>query len=333
VEAGQFVDSGYYPERRGDGIVRDPEGGDGADTVVPRLPDYGAPVCSHFGHSVYAGGENKPCADYGGCTLCDPSNIRYVDETDPEDNVAKRLERPLAERAAGLLRPEVEKHGDGIACVTLFVPERPEIAEEAALDLAKHMGLADPEVISRRLMHPAEGSVFEIKGILDMAVEIARLPSHRRELPLSDGEIEAFVRPRAIHIVAATVGEDEHSVGIHEILDIKHGGIEKYGFHCHYLGTSVSLERVLDVAQETGASAVLISTIVTHADVHKHHMQHLEELARQRGLREGLVLVAGGTQVTDEMARACGLDAGFGRGTTGRDVASFLVRRLRQAGR
>jgi D-ornithine 4,5-aminomutase subunit beta len=78
---------------------------------------------------------------------------------------------------------------------------------------------------------------------------------------------------------------------------------------------------------------VLISTIVTHADVHKHHMQHLDELARERGLREQLILIAGGTQVTDEMARTCGLDAGFGRGTTGRDVASFLVRRLREVAR
>jgi D-ornithine 4,5-aminomutase subunit beta len=30
------------------------------------------------------------------------------------------------------------------------------------------------------------------------------------------------------------------------------------------------------------------------------------------------------------MARECGLDAGFGRGTTGQDVASFLVRRMRE---
>ena len=44
----------------------------------------------------------------------------------------------------------------------------------------------------------------------------------------------------------------------------------------------------------------------------------------------GLVLVAGGTQVTDELARRCGMDAGFGRGSGGRQVASFLVRKLRQ---
>jgi D-ornithine 4,5-aminomutase subunit beta len=32
--------------------------------------------------------------------------------------------------------------------------------------------------------------------------------------------------------------------------------------------------------------------------------------------------------VTDDLARECGMDAGFGRGTTGRDVASFIVRSL-----
>jgi D-ornithine 4,5-aminomutase subunit beta len=48
VEAGQFVDSGYFPERMGDGITHDPNGGDGAGTVIPRAPEYGAPVCSHF---------------------------------------------------------------------------------------------------------------------------------------------------------------------------------------------------------------------------------------------------------------------------------------------
>ena len=329
VAAGQFVDSGFFPERRGDGIVRDPDAGDGAHTVIPRQPDYGAPVCSHFGNNVYAQEEGKPCDGYGGCTLCDPSKIQYVDELDPDDNVDKRLAPPLAEHAAGVLRPEVEKHGDGIVCVTLFVPASPRVAEAAALEMVRRMGLRNPEVISRRLMHPAEGSVFEVKGVLDAAIPIEALALPAREEPLADAEIEAWVRPRRIHVVAATVGEDEHSVGLHEILDLKHGGIEKYGFHCRDLGTSVPIERLLDEAEHLGARAVLISTIVTHAQVHEASMRRLDALARQRGLRERLVLVAGGTQVNDELARGCGMDAGFGRGTTGADVASLLVRRLR----
>jgi D-ornithine 4,5-aminomutase subunit beta len=130
-------------------------------------------------------------------------------------------------------------------------------------------------------------------------------------------------------VVAATVGEDEHSVGLQEILDIKHGGIERYGFRCHYLGTSVLPGRLLDAAAEHGARVVLVSTIVTHHDVHRGHMRELHELAVQRGVREGLLLVSGGTQVTADLARECGMDAGFGRGSSGRDVASFIVRSLR----
>ncbi len=330
VAAGQFVDQGCFPERRGDGIVRDPQGGDGAGSVVAREPGYGAPVCSHFGNNVYARADAKACSDYGGCTLCDPARIRYLDELDAEDNVAKRLARPLAERAAGVLRPEVEKHGDGIVCVTLFVPERQPLAEAAALEMARHMGLAKPEVIGRRLMHPAEGSVFEIKGVLDVAVASDALPLPAGEALLDDADIEAWVRGRDIHLVAATVGEDEHSVGLHEILDIKHGGIERYGFHCHDLGTSVPVGRLVDAAEQTAARAILISTIVPHGAVHLQHMPGVDAPAQERGLGRRLVLVAGGTQVTDELARRCGMDAGFGRGSGGRQVASFLVRKLRQ---
>lgn len=330
VEKGQFVDQGYFPERKGDGIMRNPGRGDGAGTVIVREEDYGAPVCSHFGNNIYAQGKTKPCDDYGGCTLCDPSKIQYIDELDTDDNVERRLQQSLTDKAAGLVRPEVEKQGDSIVCVTLFVPESPKVAEAAALAMARQMGLQHPEVINRRVMHPAEGSVFEIKGVLDVAVNINELTLPMYEELFSDEAIEEWVRPRDIHVVAATVGEDEHSVGLHEILDIKHGGIEKYGFHCHDLGTSVSIERLLDVVAETKADAVLISTIVTHADMHKLHMRHLHELARQRGMREQLVLVAGGGQVTDQLARACGMDAGFGHGTTGRDVGSFLVRALQK---
>ena len=58
-------------------------------------------------------------------------------------------------------------------------------------------------------------------------------------------------------------------------------------------------------------------------------MRWLTELVKARGLREQLVLIAGGTQVTEQLAHECGMDAGFGHGTTGHDVASFLMRKLR----
>ena len=115
-----------------------------------------------------------------------------------------------------------------------------------------------------------------------------------------------------------------------EIIDIKHGGLEKWGFSCEYLGTSVPVEKVLDAAIEHAAQVVLISTIITHGDMHRQ--QHGE--ARRPGRREGrarpLLLISGGTQVTDELAAAWGMDAGFGRGTKGINVASFIVKALEE---
>ncbi len=328
VEQGHFVDSGYFPERKGDGIARDPDGGVAANSIVRRKSDYGAPVCSHFGNNAFGGIEGRACEAYGGCTLCDPSKIRFIDELDETDNVHNRLVKPLSEKAAGVVRPEVEWAGDGIVCVTLFIPEEARVAEAVALDLAEKMGLRDAEVISRRLMHPSEGSLFEVKGVLDYAVEKDGLVLPNEEEKMTDEEIDAFVRRRNLHVVGATVGEDEHSVGMREILDIKHGGIEKYGFHCHYLGTSVPVSKLLDAAQETASQAVLISTIITHNDVHRTNMKRLSDLALERGIRDKLLLIAGGTQVTDEIAKACGMDAGFGRGTKGQHVASFILKKM-----
>jgi D-ornithine 4,5-aminomutase subunit beta len=334
VEAGDFVDSGYFPERKGDGIAREAQGGVAAESVIKREADYGAPVCSHFGQNIYAAADGKACDAYGGCTLCDPSKIVYVDEYASDagvaaDTVAKRLEKPLREKGQGLIRPEVEWACDGIVCTTIFVPEEPRIAEAAALKMAEQMGLHQPEVISRRIMHPAEGSLFEIKGVLEYAVKKDELVLPKEEELLPDEEIDAFVRSRNIHVIGATVGEDEHSVGMREILNIKHGGIEKYGFHCHYLGTSVPISKVLDAAQETDANVVLISTIITHNDVHRLNMQRLHDLAMERGIRDDLLLIAGGTQVTHDIAKACGMDAGFGRGTKGNHVGTFIVNALK----
>ncbi|MDD5744089.1 MAG: cobalamin-dependent protein, partial [Mesotoga sp.] len=127
-----------------------------------------------------------------------------------------------------------------------------------------------------------------------------------------------------------TVGNDEHSVGIREILDIKHGGIEKFGFKYTYLGTSVHPEKFIDAAIETGADAILVSTIITHNDVHVDNMKKIAELSIEKGVRDRLILVSGGTQITNELAVECGMDAGFGRGTKGINVASFLVKKKRE---
>jgi len=140
------------------------------------------------------------------------------------------------------------------------------------------------------------------------------------------------VKQVGLTVVAATVGEDEHSVGLREILDIKHGGIEKYGVKYHYLGTSVPVSKLVDAAIETGAHAILISTIISHNDVHRAQMRKLADLCVERGIRDKVILIAGGTQVTREMAVETGLDATFGRGTKGIHVVNAMVKVLKERG-
>ena len=130
-------------------------------------------------------------------------------------------------------------------------------------------------------------------------------------------------------VVCGTVGEDEHSVGMREIIDIKHGGIEGFGIKAVYLGTSVPVEKIIDAAIEEDADAILISTIISHADIHRKNMEKLARLCVEKGVRDRFILVSGGTQVTNDLAAEAGMDAGFGRGTKGIHVASFLVEKRR----
>ncbi|MBF8437892.1 cobalamin-dependent protein [Halanaerobiaceae bacterium Z-7014] len=329
VSQGFFVDSGRYPGRNDDGIARDKDGGVSADSIIPRDDDYMAPVCNHYGYNNLPDGVDKGCDLIDGCSLEHPEMIDFIDELDPEDNVNNRLEETREFRKGSKLKPEVEWAADGWVNITMFLPAEETVAEVAALEIAKKMGLENAEVIHREVMHPAEGTLIEVKGKVDFAVDVDNLEIPEKEELLPDDEIEKYVKENQLKIVAATVGEDEHSVGLREIIDIKHGGIEKYGFKVTYLGTSVPINKVVDAAVETNADVIMISTIITHNDVHRQNMQKLHDLCIERGLRDDVILIGGGTQVTDDIACESGMDAGFGRGTHGDDVASFIVKKLK----
>ncbi|MDP3130035.1 MAG: D-ornithine 4,5-aminomutase subunit OraE, partial [Bacillota bacterium] len=334
VEAGFFIDSGIYPERNGDGMVRKVSGGIGAGTVYDRDPDYFAPVPFHFGDNNVAqyGLDEKddPSVLIGGSTFADRRKIVYVDELDPEDNVEHRMRDVEKYQDGSILRPEVQWSGDGTVVVDLTIPAAEAIAAAAALEIGRKMNLSDVEVIHREVLHPAEATRIQIKGTYAFDVDVATLTIPPPPDLLSDAEITAFVKDRPIKIVAATVGEDEHSVGLREIIDIKHGGIEKYGIQCEYLGTSVPVDKLVDAAIETDADAILLSTIISHDEVHYRNMKKICDYAIEKGVRDRFLIIGGGTQVTPELAVKQGLDAGFGRGTHGIHVASFLVRRLRE---
>lgn len=139
--------------------------------------------------------------------------------------------------------------------------------------------------------------------------------------------IRADIERRPMKIVAATVGEDEHSVGLREIIDIKHGGIEKYGMEVHYLGTSCPPEKLVNAAVELNADAIMASTIISHDDIHYKNIAKIDAIAREMGIRDKIIFIAGGTQVTPELARKAGADEGFGRGSHGVHNATFLIKR------
>jgi len=329
VEKGFFVDSAKYPERNGDGIARDGKGGVAVDTIILRDADYYAPVCNHFGHNRLPAGVNKACDPIGGCTLCDPEKIVFIDELDPSDTCHKRLEQTLPYRKGNLIKPEAEWAGDGTVLIQLFVPQNEDIAPAYALEMAKKMGLLDPQVINTMIMQAAEGCFVEVKGKVAFDIDKTTLKIPEKEIILPEEELRETVKRLGIRVVAGTVGEDEHSVGMREILDIKHGGIEKYGVNYHYLGTSVPVGKLVDAAIETGAQAILISTVISHNDVHRTQMKKLAELCQEKGVRDQLVLIAGGTQVNTDMAKETGLDATFGRGTKGIQVVNAIVKVLK----
>ncbi len=332
VEKGFFVDSAKYPERNGDGIARDSRGGVGADTLVPRDPDYFAPVCDHYGNNTLPAGIKKACDAIGGCTLCKPEKIVFIDELDAEDNANKRLALTKPYRSGDLLKPEAEWAGDGTVLLQFVVPDNEEISREAALEMGRKLDLDDPQIVNLTMMHPSEGTFVELKGKVRFDIKKSELKIPPKEVMLPEDEIRDAIKKLGIHVVAATVGEDEHSVGMREIIDIKHGGIEKYGIKYTYLGTSVSINKLVDAAIETGSQAILISTIISHNDVHRQNMRKLAELCVEKGIRDKVVLIAGGTQVNRDMAAETGLDATFGRGTKGLHVANAIVKALKARG-
>lgn len=334
VEDAFFVDSGNFPERNEDGISRKINGGVGEGTVYERDDDYFAPVTAHYGYNNVEqydpSAKEDPARLIGGSTLEKSEKIIFIDELDDVDNVNVRLAEVAELKEKELIVPEAEWMGDGVILLTMMVPESARVAEFAALEMAAKMNLTDAEVINKEVMQQAEGTRIEMKARVPFTISKKNLIIPEEPVVLSDDEIRADIKKNKMVLVAGTVGEDEHSVGLREIIDIKHGGIEKYGIEVHYLGTSVPVEKLVDAAIELNADGILASTIISHDDIHYKNMKRIHELAIEKGVRDKVMVMAGGTQVIPEIATAkYGMDAAFGRGSNGQQVATALVEKRR----
>jgi beta-lysine 5,6-aminomutase beta subunit len=149
-------------------------------------------------------------------------------------------------------------------------------------------------------------------------------------------EVDALIRTRVgrkVRVAGACIGTDAHTVGIDAILNMKgykgDYGLERYHeFEVYNLGSQVSVDELVRFARTREIDALLASQVVTQKGSDIANFTELGERLEAEGIRDRIVLIAGGPRVTNLLAAELGYDAGFGRGTLPSDVATFIARRL-----
>jgi beta-lysine 5,6-aminomutase beta subunit len=156
-----------------------------------------------------------------------------------------------------------------------------------------------------------------------------------RDFPvLAAKEINALVKRRLrrkLVVVGACIGTDAHTVGIDAILNVKgiagEKGLEYYReLRVVNLGAQVSVPDLVEAARAEKADAVLVSQVVTQRDAHLHNTREMSAAFREAVPADRRpLLVVGGPRFDEMMAGELGVDRIFGRGTSPREVASYLV--------
>lgn len=258
-------------------------------------------------------------------------------DTGTELGVAQDWRAQVAQPNFGQIRPYGDTMDDGKVQLSfsLPVPDGPE-AVEAARQLAAKMGLSDPAVVHHEDI--GEGFTFLVLyGNCQHTVDYAHIQVPKVDTTVMDFyAVNAYIRDhigRKITVIGACAGTDAHTVGIDAIMNMKgyngEYGLERYPeVEAINLGSQVTPEELLRQAVERNADALLVSQVVTQKDVHVHTLSALVDLLEAEGIREKLVLIAGGPRITHELALELGYDAGFGPGTLAPEVASFIVQDL-----
>ena len=138
---------------------------------------------------------------------------------------------------------------------------------------------------------------------------------------------------RRIVVLGCALESDAHTVGLDAIFNMKgfagDYGLERYhSLDARNLGAQVPVSEVVRRIRETKADAVLVSATVTQNEIHVRHLTDLVDMLEAEGLRDRVVLIAGGARVDHALAKELGYDAGFGPGTTASRVAAFLLEEL-----
>ena len=218
---------------------------------------------------------------------------------------------------------------------TLPVPFGDE-AIEAAKQLIRKMGFENPQVVYYKEL--TEGfTFFNCYGSCTHTVDYTTIHVPKVETSVMDmHECDEYIREnigRKIVVVGASTGTDAHTVGIDAIMNMKgyagHYGLERYEMiEALNMGSQVLNVDFIAKAIELNADALLVSQTVTQKDVHIKNMVELVEMLEAEGLRDKVILVAGGSRITHELAKELGYDAGFGMNTYADDVASFIAQEM-----
>ena len=212
--------------------------------------------------------------------------------------------------------------------------------EEAARQIAKKMGLEEPNVAYHQALdkeftfYVVYGSCVHTINYED--IHVMTVESNVMTMEETNEFIQKNIG-RKVVMVGASTGTDAHTVGIDAIMNRKgfagHYGVERYEMiEAYNLGSQVPNEEFIRKALEVNADVLLVSQTVTQKDVHIQNLTELIELLEAEGLRERFVVVCGGPRITHELAKELGYDAGFGAGTYGDDVASFAVAEMVKRG-
>ena len=217
------------------------------------------------------------------------------------------------------LKPYGDTMNDGKVQTSFTLPIKDdERGEEAARQIAKKMGLEEPNVAYHTPLDK-EFTFYVVYGSCVHSVNYEDIHVITVESDvMSMEDTNDYIREhigRKVVMVGASTGTDAHTVGIDAIMNRK-------GFAGHY-----GLERY-----EMIEAYNLGSQTVTQKDVHIQNLTNLIELLEAEGLRDKFVVCCGGPRITHELAKELGYDAGFGAGKYADDVASFAVTEMVKRG-
>ncbi|GAA0344655.1 cobalamin-dependent protein [Actinoallomurus spadix] len=260
----------------------------------------------------------------------------------PQDSAT--TDRTAPQDLPSIIRPYGDTTGDAMVQLSFSLPvPAGKRAELAALQLAGKMGLDPASVVHSKAMGP-NFTFFIVYGKVNHLIDYAgiEVPEGREYPLLSAKEIDLAIRTvlnRRMVVVGACIGTDAHTVGIDAILNVKGFAGEK-GLEYHReiqvinMGAQVTVEELVERAKAENADAVLVSQVVTQKNAHIHNTKQMAaafHAAYPTAVGPGMgrpLLIAGGPRFDTVTEQELGVDRIFGKGTTPREVAGYLVHAL-----